>query len=82
MKAAIREVSESPPRSRRNVRKVMSRIEWIAQIQEIYSTLIKKFNREYFKKDIVTEMIRGAEPVCRSVIEKILSIFFIELSFP
>lgn len=44
-------------------RKVMSRIEWIAQIQDIYCGLIIDFNREYFAKEIVLERLRAGASV-------------------
>lgn len=53
--------NESP--AHKKSRKIMSRIEWIAQIREIYSDLITTHNREYFSKESVIEMLCKGEAV-------------------
>lgn len=65
LKVAINEAPDSPQRKR--TKKVMSRIEWIMQLKNVFSTLITTFNQEYFKKEIITNMIQGREPVYTSL---------------
>lgn len=62
LKGTVAELRGDTSRHKKE-KKIMSRIEWIAQIKDIFSYLIVTFNREYFKKETISEMIHAVEAV-------------------